>query len=342
MYRKVLKPLLFLMSPEKAHYFSMSVLRIAINIPGLRWCLKQCFKLEVEDRPVIICGLKFPNAIGMAAGFDKDARFLKELQFLGFGSVEIGTLTPVAQSGNPKPRLFRLKEDEALLNRMGFNNGGVNDAILRLKDRPKGLIVGGNIGRNKNTSNDDAISDYLASFNALYPYVDYFVVNVSSPNTPGLRELQDKEPLAALLRAVVLRNNDSATPRPVFLKIAPDMTLEQLDDVIEIIITEKVDGVIATNTTISRDNLITPEIEFMGSGGVSGAPLRLRSTEVISYLYEKSGGAFPIIGVGGIDSLESAQEKIDAGASMVQVFTGFIYRGPSLVSSIRKGIKLKD
>jgi len=306
----------------------------------MRWCLKQCFKLEVKDQPVNICGLEFPNAIGMAAGFDKDARFLKELHFLGFGSVEIGTLTPLAQPGNAKPRLFRLKEDEALLNRMGFNNGGVNDAILRLKERPSGLIVGGNIGRNKITSNENAISDYLTSFNALYPYVDYFVVNVSSPNTPGLRALQDREPLSALLRAVVSRNNELSMPRPVFLKIAPDMTTDQLDDVVDIIIQEKVDGVIATNTTISRENLISTRVKKSDSGGISGAPLRLRSKEVISYLYKKSGGVFPIIGVGGIDSLEAAQEKIDAGASMVQIFTGFIYRGPSLVSSIRKGIKL--
>ena len=328
------------MSPEKAHYFSMAMLKIAISIPVMGWVLKQCFKLEVEAQPVIICGLKFPNAIGMAAGFDKDARFLNELQFLGFGSVEIGTLTPVAQPGNPQPRLFRLKKDEALLNRMGFNNGGVGDAVSRLKNRPPGLIVGGNIGRNKLTTNENAASDYLACFDALHPYVDYFVVNVSSPNTPGLRELQGREPLAALLRAVVTRNNELLKPRPIFLKIAPDMTDSQLDDVVEIIIKEKVDGVIATNTTISRDNLITLNVDSLGSGGISGAPVRSRSTEVISYLHKKSGGAFPIIGVGGIDSLESAQEKIDAGASIVQVFSGFIYRGPSLVSSILAGLRL--
>ena len=343
MYQKLLKPLLFLMSPEKAHHFSMTMLRISIAIPGIAWVLKQCFNSGISDTTVNICGIEFPNSVGVAAGFDKDARYLRELQVLGFGHVEVGTLTPLAQTGNPRPRLFRLKNDAALLNRMGFNNGGVNDAVSRLKRRPSGLIVGGNIGRNKITSNDDAISDYLKCFDALHPYVDYFVVNVSSPNTPGLRDLQDREPLSALLKAVVSRNNEVPLPsnskrRPVFLKIAPDMTDTQLDDVVDIVISEKVDGVIATNTTISRSNLKTQSIDDLGNGGVSGAPLCARSTEVIAYLNTKSSGAFPIIGVGGIDSLSSAREKIDAGASLVQVYSGFIYKGPGLVREIRKGL----
>ena len=344
MYQNVLKPLLFLMSPEKAHHFSMTMLRFAMVIPGMAWVLKQCFNSGISDTTVNICGLEFPNSVGVAAGFDKDARYLRELQVLGFGHVEVGTLTPIAQSGNPRPRLFRLKRDAALLNRMGFNNGGVNDAVSRLKRRPVGLIVGGNIGRNKVTSNEDATSDYIACFDALHPHVDYFVVNVSSPNTPGLRELQDRAPLSALLRAVVKRNNEAQLPpdskrRPVFLKIAPDMTDAQLDDVIDIVISEKVDGVIATNTTISRSHLKTKSMDDLGSGGVSGAPLCSRSTEVIAYLSQKSSGAFPIIGVGGIDSLSSAREKIDAGASLVQIYSGFIYRGPGLVREIRKGLK---
>jgi len=345
MYQNLLKPLLFLMSPEKAHHFSMLMLGIAIRIPGVAWVLKQRFNSGIFDTSVNICGIEFPNSVGVAAGFDKDARYLRELQVLGFGHVEVGTLTPLAQSGNPRPRLFRLKIDSALLNRMGFNNEGVNDAVSRLKRRPSGLIVGGNIGRNKITSNEDAISDYIKCFDALHPHVDYFVVNVSSPNTPGLRELQDRKPLSALLRAIVKRNNETqlspnSQRRPVFLKIAPDMTNPQLDDVIEIILSEKVDGVIATNTTISRSNLKTKSVDDLGSGGISGAPLSTRSTEVISYLHKKSAGAFPIIGVGGIDSLLDAQEKISAGASLVQVYSGFIYRGPRLVREIRKGLKV--
>jgi len=338
MYKKLLKPLFFLLKPEKAHYFTMAMLSFAIRIPGVAWVLKQCFKSDDSCKRVNICGIKFPNVVGLAAGFDKDARWLRELQVLGFGHVEIGTLTPRPQLGNPLPRLFRLKKDYALLNRMGFNNSGVTAAVSRLKNRPPNLIVGGNIGRNKLTSNENAISDYIKCFEALHPYVDYFTVNVSSPNTPGLRELQDKEPLSALLRAVVEKNKSMDNPLPVFLKIAPDMTDGQLDDVVSIIIDEGVDGLIATNTTINRDNLITSGVEDIGSGGVSGAPVRKRSTEVIKYVHEKSKGVFPIIGVGGVDSVESAQEKLDAGASLVQVYSGLIYSGPSLAKKIANGV----
>ena len=338
MYQNLLKPLLFLMSPEKAHHFSMLMLGIAIRIPGIAWVLKQRFKSEDSCKKVNVCGIEFPNVVGLAAGFDKDACWLRELKVLGFGHVEIGTLTPLPQPGNPSPRLFRLKKDSAILNRMGFNNGGVDAAVSRLKHRPSNLIVGGNIGRNKITSNDDAISDYLNGFDALHPYVDYFTVNVSSPNTPGLRELQNKEPLATLLRAVVERNKLVETPRPIFLKIAPDMTDGQLDDVVSIIIEEGVDGLIATNTTIDITNLATPSVDALGSGGISGAPVRISSTEVIRYVHEKSKGAFPIIGVGGIDSVESAQEKIDAGASLVQFYTGMIYEGPYLAKKIANGV----
>ncbi|MBT7652639.1 MAG: quinone-dependent dihydroorotate dehydrogenase [Flavobacteriales bacterium] len=340
MYKNILKPLLFLLTPEKAHYFSMGLLSFATCIPGVAWVLKQCFKSDDSCKRVTICGIEFPNVVGLAAGFDKDALWLKELQVLGFGHVEIGTLTPLPQSGNPTPRLFRLPKDSALLNRMGFNNGGVKDAVSRLKRRPSNLIVGGNIGRNKITSNENATSDYLKCFESLHPYVDYFTVNVSSPNTPGLRELQDRKPLAALLRAIVKLNLTKAMPRPVFLKIAPDLTDSQLDDVVSIIIEEGVDGLIATNTTVSRESLFTDlaSVDALGSGGISGVPARRRSTEVIRYVHEKSSGVFPIIGVGGIDSVESAQEKLDAGASLVQIYSGMIYEGPTLAKKIANGV----
>ena len=278
--------------------------------------------------------------VGLAAGFDKDAKWLDALALLGFGFVEIGTVTPRAQSGNPKPRLFRLVEDEGVLNRMGFNNEGLVPAVARLVRRPEGLVVGGNIGKNKITPNDRAVEDYLACVDAMHAHVDYFVVNVSSPNTPGLRELQDKEPLTALLRAVVKRNAGHPGNRPVFLKIAPDLTDGQLDDIVDIVLSEGVDGVVATNTTISREGLATDAetVEAMGPGGVSGAPVRERATEVIRYLAAKSQGQFPIIGVGGIDSVEAAQEKLDAGASLVQVYSGMIYQGPSLPSRLVQGL----
>ena len=278
--------------------------------------------------------------VGLAAGFDKDAKWLDALALLGFGFVEIGTVTPRAQSGNPKPRLFRLVEDEGVLNRMGFNNEGLVPAVARLVRRPEGLVVGGNIGKNKITPNDRAVDDYLACVDAMHAHVDYFVVNVSSPNTPGLRELQDKEPLTALLRAVVKRNAGHPGNRPVFLKIAPDLTDGQLDDIVDIVLSEGVDGVVATNTTISREGLATDAetVEAMGPGGVSGAPVRERATEVIRHLAAKSQGQFPIIGVGGIDSVEAAQEKLDAGASLVQVYSGMIYQGPSLPSRLVQGL----
>ena len=284
--------------------------------------------------------MKFPNKVGLAAGFDKDAKWLDALALLGFGFVEIGTVTPRAQSGNPKPRLFRLVEDEGVLNRMGFNNEGLVPAVARLVRRPEGLVVGGNIGKNKITPNDRAVDDYLACVDAMHAHVDYFVVNVSSPNTPGLRELQDKEPLTALLRAVVKRNADHPGKRPVFLKIAPDLTDGQLDDIVDIVLSEKVDGVVATNTTISREGLATDSetVSAMGPGGVSGAPVRERATEVIRHLAAKSQGQFPIIGVGGIDSVEAAQEKLDAGASLVQVYSGMIYQGPGLPSRLVQGL----
>ena len=328
------------MSPERAHLLAMDLLAAVSRIPGVSWLLVRMASRRNEGKGCTVAGLDFPNRVGLAAGFDKDAHWLRPLQMLGFGFVEIGTVTPRAQSGNPQPRLFRLIQDRGILNRMGFNNEGLVPAVGRLLRRPKGLVVGGNIGKNKSTSNAQAVDDYLACVEALHGHVDYFVVNVSSPNTPGLRELQDKEPLSVLLRAVVQKNEALPGQRPVFLKIAPDLSEGQLNDIVDIVRDEKVDGVVATNTTISRGDLSMSreELERLGSGGVSGAPVRQRSTEVIRYLHQRSGGSFPIIGVGGIDSVEAAQEKLDAGASLVQVYSGMIYEGPGLAARLVKGL----
>lgn len=335
---KLLKALIFRFSPEQAHELTMKFLSLACSIPGLAGAIRANYWVQHPSLNVNVAGLQFPNPVGLAAGFDKDAKWLKELETLGFGFVEIGTVTPRAQSGNPKPRLFRLPDDEGIINRMGFNNDGVEAAVERLKHRPKGLIVGGNIGKNKVTPNDQAEEDYMACFQALHPYVDYFVVNVSSPNTPGLRDLQAKEPLAKLLQSLMLKNLSKEQQRPIFLKIAPDLTDEQLDDIVDLVGETGIAGVIATNTTISRAGLSTKadEVEAMGAGGLSGAPVKNRSTEVIRYLHAKSGGAFPIIGVGGVASGADAQEKLEAGASLVQVYSGLVYEGPGLVKRINQ------
>jgi dihydroorotate dehydrogenase len=293
------------------------------------------------DHPVLkrsLWGIDFPNPVGLAAGFDKNALRINEFDALGFGFIEIGTLTPKAQPGNDKPRLFRLPTDEGIINRMGFNNDGVTEAVERLKKRNPGIIVGGNIGKNKVTANEDSLSDYLYCFHALKNDVDYFVVNVSSPNTPGLRELQEKGPLLHLLQSLNDVNNKSALRKPILLKIAPDLTNEQLDDIVDIVKATGIDGVIATNTTISRADLKTPAstVQEMGAGGLSGKPVKNRSTEVIRYIHQKSSGTIPIIGVGGIHSAEDAYEKLKAGASLVQVYSGYIYEGPELIKRINK------
>ena len=286
-------------------------------------------------------GLKFENPVGLAAGFDKDGKYYRQMAALGFGFIEIGTVTPKPQGGNPQPRLFRLPKDKALINRMGFNNEGVDAMVERLKGkRPKGVIIGGNIGKNKVTPNEEAVNDYAICFEKLFDLVDYFVVNVSSPNTPGLRELQDKEPLTKLLSHLQKLNNQKPAQKPILLKIAPDLTNEQLDDIIDIVKDTKLEGVIATNTTIAREPLTTSKetIESIGNGGLSGAPLKQRSTEVIRYLYEKSGKQLFIIGVGGIDNPDEAIEKLNAGASLVQIYSGMVYYGPGLVKDICKKI----
>lgn len=314
---------------------------VIFAIPGVRAIIRSLYQVKDNSLERELWGIKFPNPVGLAAGFDKEAAHIKDLSALGFGFIEIGTLTPVGQPGNPKPRLFRLPKDEALINRMGFNNGGVEEAVERLKKVPSGIIVGGNIGKNKVTPNEEAIDDYVKCFEALHPHVQYFVVNVSSPNTPNLRALQDKEPLTEILSELKKRNSEKSDPKPILLKIAPDLTDEQLDDIVEIAATTKIEGVIATNTTIDRSALTTPKdvVDNAGAGGVSGKPVTNRSTEVIRYLKEKSGGKLTIIGVGGIHSAKDAQEKLDAGASLVQVYTGFVYEGPGLVKRINKALR---
>lgn len=339
MYRFI-RSILFLFDPEKIHYFTMAVISAIFKIPFVASMVKRYYNVNDTKLERKLFGLTFKNPVGLGAGFDKNARWIDELGAFGFGFVEIGTLTPKPQPGNEKPRLFRLPKDSSLVNRMGFNNDGVESAITRLKKRNKNIIVGGNIGKNKITPNENALDDYIICFESLFDYVDYFVVNVSSPNTPNLRELQEKEPLTKLLASLQGRNKARSKPKPILLKIAPDLTDSQLDDIIEIVATTQIDGIIATNTTISRENLVTPkdEIEKIGAGGLSGKVLSRRATEVIRYLHQKSGGKFPIIGVGGIMSVEDAIEKINAGASLIQLYTGYIYEGPGLIKKINKAL----
>lgn len=338
MYRFFLRPLLFLFDPETVHHAVFRLLKITLSIPGKKAAFRWLYCVRDPQLEREVFGIRFPNPVGLAAGFDKDARLVDELATLGFGFVEIGTLTPKAQPGNDKPRLFRLVADSAIINRMGFNNEGVDAAVRRLKKRHSSIIVGGNIGKNKHTPNEQAADDYLACFDALYEVVDYFVVNVSSPNTPNLRALQDKAPLTSLLATLQQRNGEKPAKKPILLKIAPDLTNEQLDDIIVIVRETGIAGVIATNTTISREGLKTPAktVEKIGAGGLSGQPLTHRATEVIRYLTEKSGNAFPVIGAGGIMTPQDALDKLEAGASLVQVYTGFVYRGPALVKQINK------
>lgn len=340
MYKALIKPLLFRISPEKAHHFVSGFLQALFLIPGMRSCFLRWRVYDNRKLRRQVFGLEFKNPVGLAAGFDKDAKLFNELEAIGFGFVEIGTVTPLAQPGNPKPRLFRLPQDDALLNRMGFNNGGVQEAKRRLQNRNCKILIGGNIGKNKGTPNEEAVSDYIECFEALYEVVDYFVVNVSSPNTPNLRALQDKGPLTKILSRLVHLNAEKPKQKPILLKIAPDLTNEQLDDIIDIVAVTKIDGVIATNTTISREGLTTDDgyVNSLGNGGISGKPVTARSTEVIKYLHTKSNGSFPIIGVGGIHSAEDAIEKLKAGASLVQLYTGFIYEGPALINTINREI----
>jgi dihydroorotate dehydrogenase len=335
MYKLLIRPILFWFDPEEVHYFSFSFIKFISKIPFVPSIVKSIYEVKDSRLEREVFGLKFKNPVGLAAGFDKDAKCYKELSNFGFGFIEIGTITPKAQEGNPKKRLFRLKEDSAIINRMGFNNGGVDEAVLRLK-KNNGILIGGNIGKNKLTPNENATQDYEICFEALFDYVDYFVVNVSSPNTPNLRELQDKKPLTELLQTLQNKNLAKPKQKPILLKIAPDLTDSQLFDIIDIVNETKIAGVIATNTTLSREGLQSKNKSEMG--GLSGKPLTNRSTEVIRFLSEKSNKSFPIIGVGGIHSAQDAIEKLEAGASLVQLYTGFIYEGPQLVKEINKEI----
>ena len=341
MYKLLVKPILFLFQAEFIHHLIFRLIKIASYIPFKLKIWDRMFRVKDDRLKREVFGLSFDNPVGLAAGFDKDAMLFDELAAFGFGFIEIGTLTPVAQAGNPKPRLFRLPEDNSLINRMGFNNGGVEAAVKRLKNRKTKVIIGGNIGKNKVTPNDKAAKDYEITFEALFDHVDYFVVNVSSPNTPGLRELQEKEPLTQLLLKLQELNAQKSHRKPLLLKIAPDLTNEQLDDIVDIVVDTKLDGLIATNTTIDRNELKTSDnrLTTIGNGGLSGQAVKSRSTEVIKYLAEKSKHAFPIIGVGGIHSAEDAIEKLEAGASLVQIYTGFVYEGPSIVKKINQGIQ---
>ena len=341
MYKSLIKPLLFNLDAERAHHLVFDNLRRAARVPGAKALLRGLYDYQHPSLAREVFGLKFPNPVGLAAGFDKNAALTDELATVGFGFVEIGTVTPRPQPGNPTPRLFRLPQDEALVNRMGFNNDGAVAVAARLAQRQnRQLIIGGNIGKNKDTPNEHAAADYVACFDALAEVVDYFVVNVSSPNTPNLRQLQEKKPLIELLQQVQARNLSRATPRPLLLKIAPDLTNSQLDDILEIAQETRLSGLVATNTTISRDNLRTDaaQVAALGAGGLSGRPLRARATEVIRYLHQRSHGLLPIIGSGGVHSAADAVEKLAAGAALVQLYTGFIYEGPALVSRINRAL----
>jgi len=336
MYKSVIRKILFHYDPEKIHHFTFSMIKGLMKIPFIPGICRSMFTIEKPSLERELFGLKFKNPVGLAAGFDKNAVLFDEFSNYGFGFVEVGTVTPKPQPGNPKKRIFRLKEDEALVNRMGFNNDGADAIVERLRKRKTNIIIGGNIGKNKVTPNENAIDDYLICFEKLFDVVDYFVVNVSSPNTPNLRALQDKEPLTDLLRTLQTENNKKESPKPILLKIAPDLTDSQLMDIIDIVNTTKIAGVIATNTTISREGLQSEHRNE--TGGLSGKPVRERSTEVIRFLAEKSGKSFPIIGVGGIHSAQDAKEKLAAGADLIQLYTGFIYEGPGLVKEINKSL----
>ena len=343
MYKSIFRPVLFWFSPESVHHFVVNSLKILFKIPGTGRIINKLTQVNDPRLEREVFGLKFKNPVGIAAGFDKQAELYNELSNFGFGFIEIGTVTPKGQPGNPKPRLFRLPLDKALINRMGFNNGGVNNAVKNLKKRKTTVIIGGNIGKNTLTPNSEAIEDYVLCFRQLFDFVDYFVVNVSCPNITDLHELQDQDSLMKILGKIQELNHTKAHPKPILLKVSPDLNNKQLDEVIEIVKRTKIDGVVATNTTISRQNLKTDDerIKKIANGGLSGKPITYRSTEVIRYLSEKSGKAFPIIGVGGIFTVEDALEKLHAGADLVQVYTGFIYEGPFIAKKINKALLKK-
>lgn len=338
MYRKLIRPVLFLVPPEKAHYLVMTLLKVALYIPGFQSVMRFFYQREYGD-PIEFAGLTFKNPVGLAAGFDKNAVAINALSLFGFGFIEIGSVTPKGQPGNPKPRSFRLKRDQALINRMGFNNDGADMIADRLKNlHQDDLIIGGNIGKNTQTPKHEAVHDYEYGFTKLYDVVDYFVVNVSCPNISDMKELQDQDVLEQILFRLIELRREQEQYRPILLKISPDLNAKQLDEVIDIYFKTGIDGLVVTNTTITRDNLKTSSgmVDRIGKGGLSGKPLGEKSTMVIKYIRDKSAGKIPMMGVGGIFSARDAREKIAAGASLVQVYTGFIYEGPTLIKNIIK------
>lgn len=335
----ILRKILFFFDPEKVHYWSMNTLRLICSVGLFRKIVSNIF--VADPKPVQLFGLEFRNPVGLGAGFDKNAKNLRELECLGFGFVEIGTVTPLPQAGNEKPRLFRLPKDKALINRMGFNNDGVKKVALRLRDwksKKSKLVIGGNIGKNKITPNEEAWRDYEICFRELYDCVDYFVVNVSSPNTPGLRELQDKDALRKILSHLQTINKQHTNPKPILLKIAPDLSDTQINDVVELALEIKLDGLVSSNTTIDRSNLATSETELenIGAGGLSGKPIFEKSNAVLRNIYSKTNGTIPVIASGGIFTATDAISKKEIGAPLIQVWTGFIYEGPSIVKNILK------
>ena len=344
MYKIIIRPILFWFDPERVHHFTFSLIGFIFKIPGMASVFRRIYCVEDKRLERELFGLKFKNPIGLAAGFDKNAVLFNELANFGFGFIEIGTVTPKAQQGNPKKRLFRLKKDQGIINRMGFNNEGVEAALEKLKKNKGRVIIGGNIGKNTNTKPEDYTKDYLECFKALHPYVDYFVLNVSCPNVSSHAKLNDKDYLEELIGAVQKSNNSFKIQKPILLKIAPDLNNQQLDEIIELIIKTNLDGVIASNTSVDRNGLkaTKEQLEFIGNGGLSGQPIKDKSTHVIKYLSEQSNKAFPIIGVGGIHSPKDALEKIEAGADLLQIYTGFIYEGPKLVKSINQAILKKQ
>lgn len=346
LYKIILRPFLFLFPAETAHYIAMEIFSLSTKIPGMRWVFKKIYSCDDQSLAREVCGLYFKNPVGLAAGFDKDGKYLDIIDLLGFGFVEIGTVTPRPQSGNPKPRLFRLKKDESIINRMGFNNEGVDALVNRLKNyKKKNVIIGGNIGKNKDTPNEKAKDDYIYCFEKLFPYVDYFVVNISSPNTPGLRALQEKEPLRELLVSLQELNYSKPNVKPIFLKIAPDLSAEQISEIVDICRSTSMSGIVATNTTIYRTGLQTPQhvIDNIGAGGLSGKAIRTKSLEVLA---ELSGCIYEneliLIAVGGIHDAESALERFRHGASLIQVYSGLIFEGPGLVKTICHAIKTNN
>ena len=340
MYKLFIRPFLFLFDPEKIHYFTFSLIRFLCKIPLMSLILREIYKIEDKRLERTLFGIKFKNPVGLAAGFDKNAVLYNELANFGFGFIEIGTVTPLGQEGNPKKRLFRLKHDAGIINRMGFNNDGLETVIQQLKKNKGKLIIGGNIGKNTQTSSDLYTRDYELCFKGLHPFVDYFVLNVSCPNVGSHAKLNDKSYLIELISAVQKLNKQELTQKPILLKIAPDLNNNQLDEIIELVAETKIDGVIASNTSVTRNNLKASDqlLKEIGNGGLSGQPIKELSTRVIRYLAQNSNKAFPIIGVGGIHSAQDALDKIEAGADLVQIYTGFIYEGPGLIKKINKAL----